>query len=315
MRELLNAGRFQEVLAEFRRLESRHVPADVFLTAATAATRVGDLEVATTLAESALDRFRVRADDDGRIRSLNLLGVIAYEKGKLHEAQQCFSETLRLARDLRDTMMVARSSNNLASVAYLQGDTRESLTLFRSALLSYQRLGDRRGTAESYHNLGIIFREMEEWKDAETASAEAVRHAELVGERSLVGVAVTGRAEVSLSQGEFSMARQELGLAGRLAREASDELGIVEVGRVRALLSHQEGDFEAAALEADQARSSAEQLHAAVLQAECAAVAARALRALGRNSLAEVRRAEAIRLFQAQGAARRLEQFEAAWGK
>ena len=313
MRELLNEGRFHDVLKEFRTIEGRSVAGDVLLMAASASTRLGDLGTGSSLASTALDRFRMRADNDGRIRSLNLLGVIAYESGKLDEARKSFTETLRLAREMHDTTMIARSSNNLASVSYLQGDTLEALNLFRSALLSYQRLGDRRGTAESYHNLGIIFRELEEWSDAEAATAQAVRHAELVGERSLLGMAATGRAEVRLCRGEFSMARQELSWAGRLAAEAGDELGTVEVGRVRALLALAQGEYEDAAHEAENARIAAERLNAAVLQAECAAAAAKALRALGRTALAEARRSEAIRLFQAQGATRRLEQFEKVW--
>jgi tetratricopeptide (TPR) repeat protein len=312
LQALLVEGRFQEALDIFRRLESG-VPPDVQLLAATAATRLGDLRLGAALAEAAIERFRRRADDDGYMRALNLLGVNAFERGELERAESCFTTALGLARTLNDTVMTARVSNNLASLADLRGDSLAALSLYRNSLLSYQRLGDRRGAAESYHNLGIVFRQMGEWHDAEASSAQAVRHAELVGEPTLLGIAVMGRAEINLHRGDLDLAGQELGWAGKLASESGDELGLVEWGRLQALLHLAVGQYDAAAREAETARATAVHARASVLQAECAAAAARALKALGRTAEAALRHAEAVRLFAMQGAKRRLEDFEQAW--
>jgi tetratricopeptide (TPR) repeat protein len=308
MRSLLNQGRFSEVLAEFRQIQGRNLPADALLLAATAATRLGDFGMGTSCATAAFDRFRSRADDDGQMRSLNLLGVITYEQGRLDQAEQRWTDAIELARKLDDNLMVARTSNNLASVTYLRNDTMGALTLFRSALLSYQRVGDRRGMAESYHNLGIIFREMEQFVDANDAAERAVHHAEQVGERGLLGLAATGRAEISLARGELDLAQRELTRAGELAAASGDELGVIEVGRVQALLYLAQGEYEKAADQAERARAAAERARAMVLQAECSAAAARAWRQLGRPDNAEPRRLEALRLFESQGATRRLEE-------
>ena len=310
IRVLLAEGRFKEALDEFRRLEGRPVPPDLQLMAATAATRLGDLGLGAALAEASLERFRARADDDGKMRAQNLLGVIEFERGDLDRSQHCFNEALGLARALRDTLMTARACNNLASIADLQGNPSGALTLYRSALLNYQRLGDRRGTAEAYHNLGIVFRQMGEWRDAESAANQAVRHAESLVERSLLGIAVMGRAEIDLHRGELDMARQQLAWAGSIATEARDELGLIEVGLLRGQLALAENEWERALEEAENARRAATEARAAVLQAQCAAVSARALKALNRPDLAEERREEAVRLFQAQGAQRRLRELE-----
>lgn len=283
------------------------------LLAATAATRQGDLGTAATRASEALAGFRLRADRDGRMRSQNLLGVIAYETGRMEQAELNWNDTLEAARDLRDNLMIARASNNLASLTYLRNDTLGALTLFRSALLSYQRLGDRKGMAEAYHNLGIIFREMEEWGDAMDAAQEAIRLAEQVGERALIGLAATGRAEISVARDELALAQQELYRAGQMARDSGDELGIIEVGRVQALLYLAGGDYQKAADQAESARAAAEQANALVLQAECAAVAARSWRRLNQPERAELRRQEALRLFDTQGARRRVEELELQW--
>jgi tetratricopeptide (TPR) repeat protein len=315
MRDLLGQGRFPEVLAEFRQLQGMNLPADALLFAATAATRLGDFGLGASSATAALDRFHSRADDDGRMRSLNLLGVIAYEQGQLDQAEKSFTTSIDLARKLGDNLMAARASNNLASITYLRNDTMGALTLFRSALLSYQRMGDRRGMAESYHNLGIIFRDMEQWVDAKDASERALQYAEQVGERGLLGLAATGRAEISLARGELDIAQAELQWAGQLAHESGDEIGVIEVGRVQALLFLARKEYQRAADEAETARAAAEQNRAAVLQAECAAAAARAWKALDRPESAQARRLEAVRLFTSQGARRRLEDLERAWSQ
>lgn len=311
---LLAEGRFKDALEEFRRLEGRPVPPDLQLMAATAATRLGDLGLGAALAEGSLERFRARADDDGRMRAQNLLGVIEFERGNLERAQHCFSDALELARALRDTLMTARACNNLASIADLQGDAPGALTLYRSSLLSYQRLGDRRGAAEAYHNLGIVFRQMGEWTDAESAANQAVRHAETLVERSLLGIAVMGRAEIGIHRGELEMARQQLAWAAALAAESRDELGAIEVELLGAQLALAEKQWETAFAKAENARQSAIAANAAVLQAQCAALSARALKKLGRSPLAEERREEATKLFHSQGATRRLKELEDALG-
>lgn len=313
LRRLMAQGSFREALEEFRRVRDQQMPPTARLLAATAATRLGELGLAIGLAESALENFRARGDDDGRMRVLNLLGVIEFERGNLDRAFQCFTDTLGLAHVLNDTLMIARASNNLASLADLRGDASEALALYRAALLSYQRLGDRRGTAEAYHNLGIVFRQMEEWSEAESAASQAVRHAETLNERAILGLAVMGRAEISLHRGALDLARRELSWAETLAAEARDELGSIEIGLLRAQLMLAEDRPEMAANEAEAARAAAEQSNAALLQAQCAATAARALKTLGRVTLAETRRAEATRLFQAQGAKRRLTELEETW--
>jgi tetratricopeptide (TPR) repeat protein len=315
LRTLRAEGRFQDALAEFQRADGPPASADLQLMAATAATRLGDLGQGAGLAETALDRFRARADDDGRMRALNLLGVIEFERGNLERSKLCFTDALGLARALKDTLMAARASNNLASIADLQGDAPAALTLYRSSLVSYQRMGDRRGAAEAYHNLGIVFRQMGEWADAESAADQAIRYAEALVERALLAIAVMGRVEIGIQRGELDLARQQLAWASTLATESRDELGIIEVQLLDAQLALAEGRWDAAAARAESARLAAVAGRAAVLQAQCAALSARANKVLGNTVVAEQRREEASALFRAQGATRRLSELDRDWSR
>lgn len=312
LRELLVAGRFQEVLEQFRQLSAApdlRRP-DVQLLAATAATRLGELDLGSNLGAEALGQFSTRGDRDGRMRTLNLLGAIHWERGRIAEAEWCFAEALHLARQLDDSLMLARACNNLASVAHLQGRSDEAAALYRRALLAYQRLGDRRGLAETYHNLGFSYRQAGEWQESESAAATAVRHAEVVGDAGLLALVVGAKAELSVERGDSALAQRELERAALLAEQSGDEVGRAEVHRVEALNALHRRDWDLALTHADTARQVALKYDSVLLAAECAGIAARAARGLDRPGEAADYRIEAEAGFRQLGAVWHLARLE-----
>jgi tetratricopeptide (TPR) repeat protein len=304
LRDLLREGRFKETLERYRELgaEPEGRRPEVQLLVATAATRLGDLGTGTSLADEALGQFRRRGDWDGSMRSLNLLGAIHWERGETTQAGTFFAEALRLAQELKDSLMLARACNNLASVAHLQGRFDEAAALYRGALLAYQRLGDRRGTAETYHNLGLAYWQAGDWSEGLDAADDAVRHAEVVGDRSLLALAIAGRAEIRVERGDVALAERELDRAQKLTGEAADEIVGAEVHRVRGLAALRRKHWEVALDHAEAAREVALQHDSVQLNAECSWIASRALRGLGRLEEAAQRRSEAEAGFQILGA-------------
>jgi tetratricopeptide (TPR) repeat protein len=310
LRGLLAGGRFREVLDRHRAEGAGVALPEADLAVATAATRLGELDQATGLAQEALGQFRSRADEDGRMRTLNLLGAIAFERGELELASQRFAESLTLARGLGDRLMTGRALNNLASVVHLRGDGEAALSYYREALLVYQQLGDRRGAAETYHNLGLVLRESGATDEAGRASEHAVRHASLVGDPGLLGLVITGRAEVALATGDLAVAEEAVDRADGLAAEADDAVGWAEVRRVRALVALGRGDAGRALEQALMARERAEALGSTLVQAESAAVAAEALKRLRRPAEAERLLVEARLLFSGLGAMAHLQRLD-----
>jgi len=281
---------------------------------ATAAMRQGNLPAAAALAAAATARFLAKADADGRMRSENLLGAVAFETGQVREAEAYFGAALELAQTLGDSLMTARASNNLASVAHLTGRPEVALSLYRTALLSYQRLGDRRGMAETSHNLGIAFRQLGRWSDAERAAEEAVRHADVTGDAALRALVLIGRAELHLEREAWPLAAREIERAAALAAEGGDPIGAAEAGRLRALLHAGRGDAVEALTVALASRAEADTLGSALLAAECTMVAARAARQAGRMDEADRLRSDAEARLMRLGAAGLLERFTNEWG-
>lgn len=275
---------------------------DAILRTATSATRQGALDEADRLAHAALAGFRLRVDDDGRMRALNLLGAIAFERGEMATAAERFAGAMEIARSLGDHLLGARALNNLASVSHLRGEADAALAVYREALLTYQRLGDRRGSAETWHNIALVHREAGRLEEAEQAANHAVRHAGLAMEPGLLGLALTGRAEVALARGDAALAAEALDRAEALAVEADDRPGRAEILRIRALVAWHRGDAEHARHLAAAARTEAQTLGATLLQAESAGILAGVLRQCGQDDEADAMRDEARRLFEALGA-------------
>ncbi len=314
LRALLGAGRYREVVSSWLAAPAADARrSEALLLAATASMRLGDVVQAGELAAEAAEGFRLRADLDGRLRALNLLGAVAFERGDLDDAASRFEMARSLARQLGDTLFDAHAANNLASVAHLRGDAVTALSLYRAALLGYQRLGDRRGTAQTYHNLGLAFRELGAWQDADEATVQALRHARMVEDAALAALAVTGRAELDVARGALDVASRELDRASELALQAGDQIGIAEIGRVRAVVALQRNDAGAALEEARAAGSMAESQGSALLVAECAAAEALALRRLARRGEADTVRVKAEDGFARLGAAALAERFSREW--
>lgn len=299
LRSLLDAGRYPEVLERFppESLGDAVTRPGMVLGVATAATRLGALEPGELLATRALEAFQQRIDEDGRMRCLNLLGAIAYERGQLELAASRFAASLELSRGLSDLQSWARASNNLASVALQQGRLDESASLYREVTLAYQRLGDRRGLAEAAHNLGVACRELGQFGEAARLGEQAVRHAEVVGDPTLLALMITGQSETAVAEGAVAVAAEGLERAAQLVRTAGDVVGAAEVDRVRAERWLRLGEFSRALATAESARATAEHFGSAQLQAECAALAMRAALQLDQPDEAARYRSEAERLF------------------
>ncbi len=314
LRALLSAGRYRDVVAAWLAAPSAEARrSEALLLAATASMRLGDVARAGELAGEAAEAFRLRADQDGRLRALNLLGAVAFERGELDDAASRFEMARTLARQLDDTLFEAHAANNLASVAHLRGDAALALSLYRVALLAYQRLGDRRGTTQTYHNLGLTFRDLGAWADADEATVQAVRHARMVEDEALAAIAVTGRAELDVARGALDVATRELDRASELAVGAGDAIGIAEIGRVRATVALRQNAPQVALEEARRAGSMAVEHGSALLAAECAATEALALRRLGRNREATARRDQAADGFARLGAVAHAARFSRDW--
>ena len=314
MERAVDTGDFRGVLEQFHGdLDPavRELP-QVELLAATAAARLGDWEQATTLGLSLLEHGRRTDDKSGRMRALNLLGALAFERGALDDAEAQLVEALELAHQLEDRRIAPHILQNLASVAHIQGRTLEALDRYREAITMYEGDENDRGLAETYHNIGLVQRQERGWSEALEAVRHAMRHALVAAEASLLALVHLGSAELDLDVGEFERAQGQIDAANQLLDGVHDQLGKADLERVRARLAMAQGNPEEAHSHALAGEAVAASGGSPILQSECAAIGATALQRMG----AEEAQAEHDRVVETMlklGVSQPLERFERQW--
>lgn len=314
LENLIARGRYADAFRAYRELgESERSEPDVELQAARAASYLGELDSARSLAGSALEGYEVTQNELGRLAAINVQGAIAFERGDYRSAASAFREVFEVAMRKEDYRMIARSLNNLASVASVEGRSTLAVNYYRSALLAYRRMRDYRGQAETFCNLGIVHRQAAEFEKAEVAFEDAVYHAGLDGDPYLLALAWTGRAELHLERTLLSEAARDLERADEMAALAGDEIGRTEIGRIRALLALARNEPLKAHAHAGETRERARRRGLRLIESECCAISACALKRLGSPHEAESFRAKATAGLRALGAKVLLERFERDW--
>lgn len=275
------------------------------LKAALDAARQGDLLEAARLAEAA------RTSDlppTEKLALLNLQGGVAFQLGRLDEAEICFEQTIRMATEQQSLLLIAKASNNLGSIAHLRGKGELAGSLYRSALLAYNLGHHLAGEAQTEHNLSIVLREQGDMIAAEGHSFRACRAANEAGDSGLQGMVLAGAAETALARGRFDEAHELVVKSFALANEADDRIGELEARRVKAKVALRQGRFTVALRDAGRVYLAAQRLGSVQLTGESAVVAAQAALQLDRRRLAERYRRSAQDCYRRLGSHARAEQ-------
>jgi tetratricopeptide (TPR) repeat protein len=297
-------GRHRDVLERLRAL-----PVDTLehrtpfaLLAAEAHGRLGDHADAQHWAELVLVTARARGERQAQLRALNVQGAIALRRGDVDEAERWLGEAIELARAVQDHAVQARCLNNLGVIASLRGDPRTALANYQLALAAYQQAGLVRGIAETHHNIAISWRERGDYAHALVAAEQAVRVAMQVNDDSLLGLALTGRAEIHLTLGDAELAAAELERAAEAYHRVQFEAGLPEVWRLQGGVARTRGDLPEALRILERAAELATRCGSAESLATIKRDLSAALEAVGDRAAARAARQQARELYQRLGA-------------
>jgi tetratricopeptide (TPR) repeat protein len=304
LRAQAELGRHREVLDRLHRLpvaalEGRTAFA---LLATEAHGRLGDHGEAQRWADLVLVLARSRGERQAELRALNYKGAIALRHGDVDQAEGRFADALMLARAVQDHTAEARCLNNLGIIAFLRGDPAAALAVYQLALAAYQQAGVVRGIAETHHNIGISWRERGDYRQALEAAEQAVRLATQLQDDSLLGLALTGRAETHLLMGDAALAAAELARAAEAYHRVQFEAGLPEVWRLQAGVARVRGDTAGAIALLEQAAELATRQASAEALAAVQRDLGAALEARGDAAGARAARARAVELYERLGA-------------
>src|SRR5438552_2917746 len=246
-RELAGAGRHTEVIACLGAREANELEQspDLALLYGTAHARIGRHDEGRRWLDVALDEARKRNEQAIERRALNARGAVALVSGRLDEAADFCTRALMLASRDSDVATAGRCSNNLGIISHLRGRHAEAIASWEIALAAFDGAAWRPGVAHCHHNLGLTYRDQGALDRALTEADWAVTEAEASGDHTLWALALRGRAEIRVAQGEIGLARRALdevrAIRSRVpdpADEAEDQRALADAGDYAELVTY-----------------------------------------------------------------------------
>jgi len=315
LRSLVQSGRFREALAYYFQSSDSTGSAtpQSRLLAAQAAARIGEFEVSARLTASARAAFESADDVDGLLEATNLLGAIAFERGKIRDAEKHFTAVADLAERHGRARFTGRGVNNLGNIASLRGESGAACGYYQRGLEVFEMLGDTRGIAETCHNLALELYKAGAPAVAREANQRAVERAQQLGEAGLIALTLLGRAELRIESGALDDARVDIERAEQLAWDEGNEPHRLEAERLLGVIALRSGDPTEAHRRAALVHARAAEAQFAVLSAEARSLAALALKALGRHTEAVASRDGATVALRSLGAAGHLARLSRDW--
>ena len=246
--QLLESGQHAELLGQLSLTPPHDLERfpELMVLCSIAHARLGQLTEGVHWAERALERAAARGHRAVEVRTLNVLGAIALERGQIENATRHFTKAIASAKREGDHGTVGRSASNLGVIATMCGDYARAIGWYTMALAAYQRMDIREGTAEVLNNLAITYRDMGDFDRALLTADDAVDAAEAAGERRLANLAYGCRAEIRLLAGDVELARREIEQAIQRERAMGDVVGETEDLRVFAATEAAMGRVEEA---------------------------------------------------------------------
>ena len=238
-------GQFRDAVDRLAALGSRfETSPEWMLLMSMAQWRLGDFAASHHLAHLARIEYRSIGDTDGEMRAQNVAAAGAFARGQLLDARAGFEHAAYLARQLSDTLMMARCTNNIGNVDFYLGNNADALVLYANATNLFEHSRSLRGIAEAWHNTGIVWREEGDYPTARKATDQAMDAAERLGDGRLVAQTFAGRGETAARMGDTRLGEAEATRALNLAREHDDRLTECHALRVLGLIARKNGEHD-----------------------------------------------------------------------
>jgi tetratricopeptide (TPR) repeat protein/TolB-like protein len=268
-----------------------------------ALNRLGEVARATAAAEEAREIYAEAGDRAALGGTLNMIGIVAWDRGDLEKARTNFDEALNIRRQVGHRSGVAASLHNLGGVHAEQGDLDGARRSLEEALATNQDLGNRRGMAVDSMDLAYVLEARADLTEAKKLAARGFALATEVGDKTGAADAETRLAEVLRDEGDLAGAEARCREALPVLRQTGTRLtyayALYQLGEIL----RDRGDLVAARNSQEEARAVETALGAALAIAKSEVALARLSMDEGRSETAEPLLRAASATFAAQKAA------------
>jgi predicted ATPase/class 3 adenylate cyclase len=196
--------------ASFRIAEARH--------------RQGQLDEAEGLYREALEHFSGSGDARLEMLCLANLGMLARQRGELHDAVDLLEDAIERAQRLGERRLLGEFRMSMGWVQVGLNDFAQSRRLFEQAFADKCEDGDRYGICGARHGLGTVALKQERRTEALAEFLATLHTAMELRLKNYVARAFHGIAAVEALEGNPELGQRLLGLADRLYAESGREL-------------------------------------------------------------------------------------------
>jgi tetratricopeptide (TPR) repeat protein len=175
-------------------------------------------------------------------RAANVLGLILYARGAIHDAADLYEFALDWARDVRDDALIGLVCANLGVVANIRGDLRVAFAFYLESIAAAVRTGNVQASVLGYNNLGLLASDVREWLQADLLLHRALEMAEELDDATITTTLLLNRVEPLIQVGELDAAQEVLDRAEGMAERIQNVRELAEAARFRGLLARRRGD-------------------------------------------------------------------------
>jgi LuxR family transcriptional regulator, maltose regulon positive regulatory protein len=211
----------------------------------------GKSHLAAEHAQRALGFLPESSDFSCSLRSVatSLFGDASWMQGKMVEAQQAYSEAVRIAQAAGNPHMVMMSNNSLADVLFERGQLHQAARIYTETLhLVDQVDGPNSNYAQNTHfGMGRVFYAWNRLDEAAASFEQCSRLSRQWGNINLQAACLVAAAQLERARGNLEMAQQAMIAAEELMKErplSPTWLRWVEMGLARLWLD--QGNIEKA---------------------------------------------------------------------
>ncbi len=179
-------------------------------------------------------------------RAANVLGLILYARGAIHDAADLYEFALDSAREVRDDELIGLVCANLGVVANIRGNFGLAFTCYLESIAAAVRTGSVQASVLGYNNLGLLASDVREWMQADLLLHRALEMAEELGDATFTTTLLLNRVEPLIQVGELDAAQEVLDRAEGMAERIQNVRELAEAARFRGLLARRRGDETAA---------------------------------------------------------------------
>lgn len=185
----------------------------------------GDTNTANVYLQESLRLFRELGDTLGEAWVLNHLGQVLNSVGQKNQAMKFFERSLNLFREQNAQWHSAWVLVNLGDVNVYDGDRDLAQQFLSEARDLFKRLGDQRGAAAAIDRLGVLAHLSNEFERALPLFAESRRLFDLVGDVEGSAWALYHLGRISYDSGKHAPAFDYLVESLRLFEKLGDQWG------------------------------------------------------------------------------------------